>query len=560
MHMVFSAASFVMSKISFLIAMILPWKILAVASGAGSEYFNYFNYFDGLDVKRQVAYLGAIVVFIFIVHLLLEFIFDYLVSSGADRAILRNKKTGLFNNYRVFARNIYEHHVFLFSALLYSVLVFLFLFFYYPSLVVSFIFYFLFSLSLIYLFTRVFSFRVNDSSKWLSVYYKVWWHLGFVFALIWAINDYWKGVMPSLLISFVSLLLYRQVLVMMTIVFNSGYLIYKNRVRAGQIFSSAPNSEYQVRGELSFAFESLILDLNEQKWIDDICREKFSSLDSVDLSKDCQLVELGNVAYITVASCADKDKDGLLIKIYNTSREALAEQEIALLESTEFSWPFMRLLYSKRVNGFITLVCHWPAGAKWLEDVEKTASEPVIRNRLLAYELPVDIVEKYQHSQAGLFDRLKVVSWEHLESYSGVAASKVNWETVQDNLRGVLAEVYEIPKQLSINALATRMVFGSKEHPKLANVTRWAWEPLGSGWPLNRLKDLDQALAEAAIERAELVAVDPAKVNLVARIYEFERRYRNKNYAGAVNVLSILLKYYDETYLKESAAVEKPQL
>ena len=156
LHMTFSAVSFVLSKISFLIAMILPWKILAVASGAGSEYFNYLNFLDKLDIKSQVACLGAIVVFVFIVHLVLEFLFDYLVRSGADRAILINKKTGLFNNYRNFARNIYEHYVVLFSAILYSFLVVLFLIFFYSSLVFNFIVYCLVSFSLIYFLTKVF--------------------------------------------------------------------------------------------------------------------------------------------------------------------------------------------------------------------------------------------------------------------------------------------------------------------------------------------------------------------------------------------------------------------
>lgn len=86
-----------------------------------------------------------------------------------------------------------------------------------------------------------------------------------------------------------------------------------------------------------------------------------------------------------------------------------------------------------------------------------------------------------------------------------------------------------------------------------------SWEPLGSGWPLNRLKDLEQALTDAARARVELAAVDSEKVNLVARVYEFEQRYRNKNYAGAVNVLSILLKHYEETFIQEPTAAEQPE-
>lgn len=170
------------------------------------------------------------------------------------------------------------------------------------------------------------------------------------------------------------------------------------------------------------------------------------------------------------------------------------------------------------------------------------------------------VIELYQRFQVGLLDRLKVISWVHLQAYSGATASKVDWENVEAYLTKILADITGLSEQLNLNPLGSRMAFCSKDAPKLANVTRWAWEPLGSGLPLNRLKDLDQALAEAAIERAELVAVDPAKVNLVVRIYEFERRCRNENYAGAVNVLSILLKHYYETYLKESVGAETYQL
>ena len=101
------------------------------------------------------------------------------------------------------------------------------------------------------------------------------------------------------------------------------------------------------------------------------------------------------------------------------------------------------------------------------------------------------------------------------------------------------------------------MTLGSKENPISANVTRWAWEPLGTSWPLNRLKQLDLALTEAAKQRAELEGADPEKAKLVARLYEFERRYQNKNYAGAVNVLNNLLNHFEEIQANKMQNKEK---
>lgn len=556
-NIVISAICFVLSKVSFLIAMILPWKILAVASGSGSAYFNYLNFFDGLDNKVQVAYLGAIVVAFFTLHLLLEFAFSYLVKKGADKAIEKNNKTGLFNNYRTFAKKIYRHYAVFFAASLYSILVFIWLIFLYPSLILGFVIYSVASSLLALAAFQLFKLSFEKVSGWLSTLYKIWWHLGFVFALIWAISDYWQGVMPDLLITFVSLLLYRQLLMMLTVVFDSGHLIYKNRVRAGQIFSSAPISEYQIKSELNIDFEQLIINLDQQKWLVEICKKEFPTLEINMLDKICHIVEAGNVAYIRVVPQGEEQADGLLIKIFNTNREALAEQEIVLLKSAKDGWPFMTLLYDKKVNGYLTLVCRWPSGSTWLQEPERVAIEPKLRNRLLAFDLPEDIVALYQRSQVGLYDRLKNVAWDHLQAYSGTAAEKINWDGLQVALQKILGDVAVLPSQLSLRPLSGRMTFGSKEDPRIANVTRWAWEPLGASWPLNRLKQLDLALTEAAKQRPELEGADPEKAKLVARLYEFERRYQNKNYAGAVNVLSNLLNHFEEMQAKKMQYKEK---
>lgn len=64
-------------------------------------------------------------------------------------------------------------------------------------------------------------------------------------------------------------------------------------------------------------------------------------------------------------------------------------------------------------------------------------------------------------------------------------------------------------------------------------------------------------MIEAAAHRAELEGIDPEKAKLVARLYEFERRYQNKNYAGAVNVLSNLLNHFEEMQAKKTQSSEK---
>lgn len=550
-YLTFASLSFILSRVSFLLAMVLPWKILAVASGMGSAYFNALNFFDGYDEKLQVAYLGGVVVALFTIHLVLDFVFDYLVEKGAGKAIERSNKRGVFNNYRNFAKRIYKYYVTFFSAFLYTVLVFVLLAFFYPSLILNFVLYGFATFVVALVCLGVFELQVDERSSWLPVFYKVWWHVGFVLALIWAITDYWQETMPVLLITFLSLLLYRQGLVMITVMANNGQKIYTNRVRAGQIFSALPNSQYQVKAELNVEFEQLVTHIEQQNWLAEICREKFPDLLSNRLTKVCHLVEAGNVAYITVTPQSEELADGLLIKLFNTNREALAEQEIALLKSADNSWPFITLLEDRKINNYPAFICCWPVGSVWLQESERNTIAPELRKKLLLCDLPENVIMLYKHSQAGLLDRVNNVLWEHLQAYSGVNADKVDWDGLPAILSKLLPKIEEMPKQLSLGSLNSRMTLGSKEDPRIANVTRWAWEPVGSAWPLNRLKQFDEALLEAAKDRVELVEVDPEMAKLVARLYEFERRYRNKNYAGAVNVLSNLLNHFAELCSKD---------
>lgn len=543
-HILFSSLSFILSRISFLLAMVLPWKILAVASGMGSAYFNALNFFDEYDEKLQVAYLGVVVVALFTIHLVLDFVFDYLVNKGASKAIEKSNKTGVFNNYRSFAKRIYKYYVTFFSAFIYTILVFVLLAFFYPSLILNFVLYCFTTFLLVLVCLRVFGLKVDEKSSWLPVFYKVWWHIGFVVALIWAITDYWQETMPVLLITFFSLLLYRQGLVMITVIATNGQQIYRNRVRAGQIFSALPNSKYQVKAELSVEFEQLVTHIEQQKWLVEICREKFPDLVSSQLITLCHLVEAGNVAYITVIPQSEKPTDGLLIKLFNTNREALAEQEIALLKSVDNSWPFIVLLEDRKINHYPAYFCRWPAGSVWLHEIERNALAPELRKRLLLCDLPEKVIRLYRYSQAGLLDRVNNILWEHLREYSGATAEKVDWDGLSAILSKLLPKIEKMPKQLSLSSLNGRMTLGSKEDPRIANVTRWAWEPVGSAWPLNHLKQLDAALKEVSRNRMELFDVDPEMAKLVARLYEFERRYRNKNYAGAVNVLINLLNHF----------------
>lgn len=539
-QMVLASISFVLSRIAFLIAMILPWKILAVAAGMSSAYFGSIGLFESYSQKTQVIYLGATVVAFFLLHLVLEVFFDFLVDVGSRVAIEKSKKIGVFNNYRNFAKKIYGWLLTTFSSFVYIFIAIIFLFFIYRSIFLVLFFYCIFSFSLL----RFFYLELSVYTKWFSVVFKSWWHIGFVIALVWAINDYWKGVMPSLVVTFLALLIYRQTLIMTTVVLENSYKIYKNRLRAAQVFSDSPNNQYQIKDEIQIDFENLVISIENQEWIRKIAFSFINNFDMGDFYFSCNLVEGGNLAYISLVN--EDGKDGLLIKIYNKNREAFSEQESILLKSADEKWPFISYIDELKVEGYTALVFLWPASSSWMSEPDRNQKSEALRVQLLTCQLPERCISFYQHSQVGLLDKVKNINWTHLQSYSGEHAEKVDWNTLPLKLDTLISTIEHMPKQLSLANLAGRMTLATSEGAQLANVTRWGWEPVGAAWPLTALKNLNGALEEAAKQRPELAQVDPEWTKIVARLYEFERRYSNRNYVGAVNVLSNLLKHLQE--------------
>lgn len=541
LYFLLSAFGFIVSRLSFLLAMVLPWRILAIASGVSSKYSEYFILYSQYDTKQQIMYLGATVVALFAIHIALDLLFDFIVAKGAEKNIEKSNKSGVFNNYRTVAKRIYKYYATFFSASLYILLAIVGLLYTYSSLIIVLIVYTFITAAITFIFYKFFYKKGMSVATWLPVLYKTWWHIGFILALIWAINDYWKGIMPEFLLTFFALLLYRQLLVMMTVTANNGHQIYKNRIQAGQIFSSLPNASYQSKVELNLKFEQLVNNIDQQEWLVGICESHLPDYTVSELDKQCRLVEAGNVAYITLIP---KESDGILIKLFNTNREALAEQELLLLEGAVVDWPLAVLIQSTKINNYSALVYSWPKESQWLEESDRTRLESKLRESFLACQLAESVITQYEHSHANLLNRLDNVVWEQLQAYSGSSADRVNWENLPSTLNDIYAMVLLMPKQLCLRSISSRMMFGSVENPQIVNVARWAWEPIGAAWPLRHLKQLDNALTKAAEKRDDLVSVNPEHAKIVARLYEFERRYRNKNYVGAVNVLSNLLNHY----------------
>lgn len=546
---------FIVSNISFLLALILPWKILLIVAADGGILLQDLSLSVQQELQQEVAFWAFFIVFLLIFHLLCEALFAYLTGRAADSAIDKSKKIGVFNNYREFSKQAYRRYIRLVASLAYSGAILLFFAVFYPELIIVYIVFSTVFLLAFYAVVRYWKLPYSGSAKWLPFVYKTWWHLGFVFALLWVIYDYWQGRMPSLIMAYVCLFLFRRMLMMNASVVQLGMPLYDTRVRTAQVFSTQSNAFHQiVQEETKTGIQSYIDDLPSQAWLNTLCSKYIDGFKPQECEISCRLTSAGKVAYVTVTRTVDSG-DGLMVKIFSKNREAVAEQEFLLTSHSQVHWPFLYLLERQNDKGYTFLTYRLPAGAGWLDSEARSKAQVPILTALLECQLPVGLVAQYGLTHAGLWARLDNISWQRLRTYAGEAAAKIDWQGLEPQWQAIVAQQKKLPCQLVIRGLADRLMLQLGDGDiRLASATGWAWEPIGAGWPLRKRAHLAEALATAAQKRPELADVGFAHAFLNARLFEFERRYRNKNYVGAINVLINLLAAFDDDFSKEDPA------
>ena len=128
-----------LSKMVFLVAMVLPWKILSISYIDKKDYKGDITHaFFNDDSTLWVLVIG--VFFFYLIYVLLEFIYNKILIKAAARLISSTNFTGFFSGYLKYSESIYKaifsilvNSIFILSSLLFfllfSMYVFYFVFF-----------------------------------------------------------------------------------------------------------------------------------------------------------------------------------------------------------------------------------------------------------------------------------------------------------------------------------------------------------------------------------------------------------------------------------------------
>lgn len=208
MIFVLAAITSLLSKYAFIFSTLIPLKIILILNSKKiPDYFPEFV--DNFDFQIAIYLLCVFALVIFLLHLVLEKINNFLVRYARSKYLNKNIINKLKNNHILFVDRIYSSiaDIFAYMTFIFSILIFLI--FFYTKLAYFVIIYVLILAVLLFFLLKLNKFKIyfiNNFNVIIALLANVCFLFSFTFIVYLELND--SG--NSLLITILSLLLIRQ--------------------------------------------------------------------------------------------------------------------------------------------------------------------------------------------------------------------------------------------------------------------------------------------------------------------------------------------------------------
>ncbi|MDW0361722.1 hypothetical protein Q8G38_20630 [Halomonas venusta] len=535
-HVFTCTALYILSQVSMLAAILLPWKLLMIMA---TENYPWVipEALRVLSERELVLALGITAFFAFFVYASCEILIGFVCRRGSAFILNKNQKMGLFNGHREHAALLYRRFLRAVAAVFTVSVIAACLLYLYPYMLLTLITYLLIGL------TMVVWQRSNAPQTTLAILTPemkatIWWGAGFFYAVSWLIADYWRGMLPGLATAFIALLLVRQAIVLIFPVYGTYALFIKQRNKVDALFLA--DIPWSPDSRTDDGFMALIEPVRREVWINSLLHQSYGVAEDISVI-NCKTSNAGKSAsLITSTSIKGQSERAFLVKLFHSSSEDRALHEKAILEVLPTNWLAPHFCGVHNVEGHLCHVFEWPSQACWMSASKRSEQLPGIREKLLALELPDELVSRYERSRPHLSDRLELITWDVLASLS----PKSSFEDCQQLQRywpDICHAARSQPRQIVIPRIHQHLIGDAGNKSLICNWTRWLWEPVGAGWPLSTNEDeFQQAINKATTQRPYLAQVNVKNTGLMALLYEFERLWRIKKHTEAVKLITPL--------------------
>lgn len=533
-----------LSQLALLLAFFLPLKVLILL---GSSVVP--SYFPGtwrqVGLENLVIFLSAGAVGFYLIYLTTDKAINFFVERGARSLLEKSHKIVLFKNDGEIAIRAYHRFSRSLAGLVFIGLSLVIMGSLYPYLAISVVGFWLVLFILISSALRFFAVPATILDQNMSGKVNALGGIGFLSAFLFIVTDFLlPPAPPSVIVVIICLLLVRQFMTKITSLFSDISSLYAQKLQISTLFFH-DHKFVADKSRDDRNFWSLSELTRREEWLGDVLFELLGVLPARIKSVWLQT----NVVNIMVFVVEVYDDNGYsqgtyLVKLFGRNKLDLALQESSLLaECKEEDFPSPQFLGESKVDSYH---CHL---FKWGKAKENTLINVNVKRqeiflRLLSYEPPKKLVDRYNRSRLLLWQRIKEGMVNQLHSVTSNPKQLHQLVIFEQKIEYISSRLQNLPMQLVNHDLQPDMLkFNEDGDVTLIHWGRWSIEPVGASWPTSEqeLNSLDDALKEAKKKRKTLLTVTSTDVRLASLIFSLESLLNRQQYVKVLDLLPLLL-------------------
>lgn len=523
-----------LAQAALLLALVLPWKLIAHAVGGAGDTLLGVTWPDHPLDWHDVALL---VLAALTVYAGAEFMMGAVRRLGERRVQSRIDRLPIFDGkLKQFQLN-YRQILYSLSRVVALGVLALALWRIYPGMLVAMVAYFVAGLVGLCLLAGEHRLARQDGRLAESgVMRNAWVGGGLLYAGIGVYLDFGRGQMPALGLALLGLLLLRVALGA------AAQLVAGLRALVERVdrLEALLGEEGKATGSEAKAVALLSLAKPEHRlgWVRQALQGLIDPRAQLSVCA-CWMLTGGWALCATVRCTMTGQPDRVyLIKIFDVCAQERLFNELGLVLDAPPSWPVPRLLLRCAAQGHPGLVYGWSDNAVPVAKNERVVCLLAVREQLLSCRLPQVSQARYAKSRSQLAQRLQVIDWQAVAALLP-RANDGDGEFLQACWAEVVALASVMPGQLVIPQLQFMRLDRVDDRLVVSNLSKWAWEPVGAGWPVGIDSHVwDAVLARARKVRSELGQVTVEQARLMAACHEFERLWRGRDFGGALEMVT----------------------
>lgn len=524
------------SQMAMLAAFLLPLKVIMLL-GSGKVPKFLPPELAGIGHETLIVLLSCASIVSYGLNLLSENMGKLALNRGVKQLIASSGKMVLFEDQDEIASTAYRQYTVALAGGLFVCLALVIVLWLYPAITLLLVTYAVLVCLLLGLArrnTRLRNQLENNLQSWIPVFTS----LGFLLAFAAMVADFLIGTPPAFTPAIVALLLTRQLSNKTKAAINSLSRLLRQRTKIDALFFHRAVHMTETPEEKTIW--PLLLPQARKEWVPKILTEMLGTQWASPATIDWWPSSEPNIG---ILHCTYPARPGVLLKLFDSNRMNQALHEATLLGEDTRPGIVPKLLGHTEFNSFHCHALQVPVGARQVSSINAIQLQE-LRQRLLAVQLPKQLVARYCRTHAQINQRVTVQTLQRLLITTS-EADEQQLNRLLQRLEVWRNHLRRMPLCLIVKTEPDNLMESASGELLLLHCGNWALEPCGFDWN-SAAAELQQAVEVAQQVRSDLTGATGELLRLVRLSASLERNCAEQQYGKAVGLLAPINECLDQ--------------